>query len=210
MFCSKCGAEISEETKFCAKCGAAVSDNSIVHSENSASVAITGKKAGEVAFWHLPVSGILFLLVAGASEESFLLSLLFAIPLAFIGFKARSSIPSSVVYDASKKSIVTNKNKKFGFQKKSIEVARIKKIRLRKVKLGFSAKQTFSNPGEYFVLALDAFEIKKNLYLWIEDENEFNAVKELVLDAVKTEKPEISVDEDMQLRSHKDFYAEEK
>lgn len=217
MFCSKCGAELADNAKFCSNCGNVVKKvMSQTHSGTTSMISanevfIRGFKcAGNGMYYAFSYFTPVILVVLGfyiAQYTNF--GLFLALIGLLAGFLIKKIFKQSILYDESNQTFLYNAHSHLPFTMKSLNIADVKSIRLRYVKIGFgTAKFSLNDPGKYHVISLDAESPEKSIKVWFPKDGNAEEFIPVLEKAIQTSGKSLTVDKKDELIKWADFETE--
>ncbi|WP_298533117.1 zinc ribbon domain-containing protein [uncultured Treponema sp.] len=217
MFCSKCGAELADNAKFCSNCGNVVKKvMSQTHSGTTSMISanevfIRGFKcAGNGMYYAFSYFTPVILVVLGfyiAQYTNF--GLFLALIGLLAGFLIKKIFKQSILYDESNQTFFYNAHSHLPFTMKSLNIADVKSIRLRYVKIGFgTAKFSLNDPGKYHVISLDAESPEKSIKVWFPKDGNAEEFIPVLEKAIQTSGKSLTVDKKDELIKWADFETE--
>lgn len=179
MFCSKCGTQINEGAKFCTNCGASIVNNSANTQTNQSinnTASNTQFSTNNIVANNLPTFDIKVKGIKDIVNKKFNYIRLTALALVFIGYALTNVSfglgmliefasfialivinvmnPKSIFIDTNKGIISANRNAKFDFIKKNINISDIREIKIEKFKITFKDAKS---PHD-FIFSVGKFE----------------------------------------------------
>ena len=217
MFCSKCGAELADNAKFCSNCGNVVKKvMSQTHSGTTSMISanevfIRGFKcAGNGMYYAFSYFTPVILVVLGfyiAQYTNF--GLFLALIGLLAGFLIKKIFKQSILYDESNQTFFYNAHSHLPFTMKSLNIADVKSIRLRYVKIGFgTSKVSLNDPGKYHVISLDAESPEKSIKVWFPKDGNAEEFIPVLEKAIQTSGKSLTVDKKDELIKWADFETE--
>ncbi|MBR4322075.1 zinc ribbon domain-containing protein [Treponema sp.] len=217
MFCSKCGAELADNAKFCSNCGNVVKKvMSQTHSGTTSMISanevfIRGFKcAGNGMYYAFSYFTPVILVVLGfyiAQYTNF--GLFLALIGLLAGFLIKKIFKQSILYDESNQTFFYNAHSHLPFTMKSLNIADVKSIRLRYVKIGFgTSKVSLNDPGKYHVISLDATDPEKSIKVWFPKDGNAEEFIPVLEKAIQTSGKSLTVDKKDELIKWADFETE--
>ncbi|MBR4599992.1 MAG: zinc ribbon domain-containing protein [Treponema sp.] len=217
MFCSKCGAELADNAKFCSNCGNVVKKvMSQTHSGTTSMISanevfIRGFKcAGNGMYYAFSYFTPVILVVLGfyiAQYTNF--GLFLALIGLLAGFLIKKIFKQSILYDESNQTFFYNAHSHLPFTMKSLNIADVKSIRLRYVKIGFgTAKFSLNDPGKYHVISLDAESPENSIKVWFPKDGNAEEFIPVLEKAIQTSGKSLTVDKKDELIKWADFETE--
>lgn len=217
MFCSKCGAELADNAKFCSNCGNVVKKvMSQTHSGTTSMISanevfIRGFKcAGNGMYYAFSYFTPVILVVLGFYIAQYTNFGLFLVLIGLLaGFLIKKIFKQSILYDESNQTFFYNAHSHLPFTMKSLNIADVKSIRLRYVKIGFgTAKFSLNDPGKYHVISLDAESPEKSIKVWFPKDGNAEEFIPVLEKAIQTSGKSLTVDKKDELIKWADFETE--
>lgn len=217
MFCKYCGKELAQGTAFCPNCGNVVKKvMSQTHSGTTSMISanevfIRGFKcAGNGMYYAFCYFAPIALLVLGIYIAQYTN---FGLFLALVGFLAtifiKKIFKQSILYDESNQTFFYNAHSHLPFTMKSLNIADVKSIRLRYVKIGFgTSKASLNDPGKYHVISLDAESPEKSIKVWFPKDGNAEEFIPVLEKAIQTSGKSLTIDKKDELIKWTDFETE--
>lgn len=225
MFCPNCGKQINDGADFCPECGKSTSQNKgdalnssgrivggVTNSPDKKEVFVRGLKcAGAGKYYAFTYFIPLLVVILGAAlfEPVSWLGCFLIIAGIVFGIFARMIFKRSIMYDEEKKSFVFNAHSHLKFSMKSIDVGELSGIRVRYVKIGYSAARfSLNDPGKYHVICFDSAYEGKSFSVWFSKNGNAEEFMPVIEYAFQKNGSGISVDKKDELMKLKDFENE--
>lgn len=217
MFCKNCGNKLTEGTTFCPNCGNAVRSSAFQTTSSRTSnttgneVFVRGFKcAGNGMYYAFSYFTPAILVVLGFYIAQYTNFGLFLVLIGLLaGFLIKNIFKQSILYDESNQTFLYNAHSHLPFTMKSLNIADVKSIRLRYVKIGFgTSKVSLNDPGKYHVISLDATDPEKSIKVWFPKDGNAEEFIPVLEKAIQTSGKSLTVDKKDELIKWADFETE--